>query len=81
MRMPPVGRARHREFAMGAGEIARITACLRARAFSGRQDLLRQNLKANPIPALAAVLACQETEMARIEGGSAVRKNLIMLVR
>ena len=51
------------------------------KAFAKQSKLLRQDLEANAKPLVSAILSRQDAEIARLEGESASRKKLMMLVR
>jgi cardiolipin synthase A/B len=51
------------------------------KAFSKQSRLLRQDLEANALPLLSPLLSRQDAAIARLEGESASRRKLMMLVR
>jgi cardiolipin synthase len=67
--------------APGIGVLVYILFGRNRKAFSKERSLLRQDLEANARPLLEPLLSRQDTEIARLERGSASRKKLMMLVR
>ena len=51
------------------------------KGFARQGELLRQDLKVQSSPILAPILSRQESESAKLEGQSVIRKKLMMLVR
>jgi cardiolipin synthase A/B len=68
-------------FAPGIGLLVYIFFGRDRRAFSKQSRLLRQDLEANARPLLSPILSRQDAEIARLEGESASRRRLMMLVR
>jgi cardiolipin synthase len=68
-------------FIPGLGVLAYVLFGRSRKAFSRQSKLLRQELEPTARPILAPVLARQDAEVARLEGGSAARRKLMMLVR
>lgn len=68
-------------FAPGIGVLVYILFGRDGKAFSKQRELLRQNLRANALPLLSPILSRQDSEIARLEGGSISRRKLMMLVR
>jgi cardiolipin synthase len=67
--------------APGVGVLAYVLFGRSRKAFSRQSKLLRQELEPTARPILAPVLARQDAAIARLEGGSAARRRLMMLVR
>jgi cardiolipin synthase len=67
--------------APGLGVLLYVLFGRHRKAFSKRSRLLRQDLEANALPLLSPILSRQDTEIARLEGESAGRRRLMMLVR
>ena len=68
-------------FLPGIGLLIYLLFGRNEKAFSKRRKLLLQELRPHALPLLAPVLSRQDTEIARLEGGSASRRRLMMLVR
>ena len=68
-------------FAPGIGVLIYLLFGRDRKAFSKQSKLLRQDLEANARPLLAPMLSRQDAEIARLEGESASRRKLMMLVR
>jgi cardiolipin synthase A/B len=68
-------------FAPGIGLLVYIFFGRDRKAFSRRSRLLMQDLEANARPLLSPLLSRQDAEITRLEGGSASRRKLMMLVR
>ena len=51
------------------------------KAFAKRRKLFRQDIEANAKPLVSPILSRQDAEIARLEGESASRRRLMMLVR
>jgi cardiolipin synthase A/B len=68
-------------FAPGIGLLIYILFGRDRKAFSKQSRLLRQDLEANARPLLAPMLSRQDSEITRLEGESASRRRLMMLVR
>jgi cardiolipin synthase A/B len=68
-------------FAPVVGGIIYILFGRDRKAFSKQRRLLRQDLEANALPLLAALLSRQDAEIARLEHESAGHRKLMMLVR
>ncbi len=68
-------------FAPGVGLLIYVLFGRDQKAFSKRRKLLLQELRPNALPLLSPVLSRQDAEIARLEGGSASRRRLMMLVR
>jgi cardiolipin synthase len=68
-------------FAPGVGVLIYLFFGRDRKAFSRQRELLRQDLRANALPLLSPIVSRQDTEMARLEAGSASRRKLMMLVR
>jgi cardiolipin synthase len=65
----------------GIGLLAYILFGRNRKAFARQSKLLRQNLEPNAKPLLSPILSRQDAEIARLEGESASRRKLMMLVR
>src|SRR5919205_317661 len=65
----------------GVGLLAYVLFGRNRKAFARQGRLLRQNLEADAKPLLSPIIARQDTEIARLEGESASRRKLMMLVR
>ena len=65
----------------GLGLLAYLLFGRDRKAFAKQGKLLRQDLAANAEPLVSPILARQDAEIARLEGESASRKKLMMLVR
>jgi cardiolipin synthase A/B len=68
-------------FAPGIGLLIYIFFGRDGKAFSRQSRLLGQDLEASARPLLSPILARQDAEIARLEGGSASRRRLMRLVR
>jgi cardiolipin synthase A/B len=68
-------------FAPGIGLLVYILFGRDRKAFSKQSSLLMQDLEPNARPLLAPMLSRQDAEITRLEGGSASRRKLMMLVR
>jgi cardiolipin synthase len=68
-------------FLPGIGLLIYLLFGRNEKAFSKRSKLLLQELKPKALPLLSPLLSRQDTEIARLEGGSAARSKLMMLVR
>ncbi len=65
----------------GLGLIAYVLFGRNRKAFAKQRQLLRQDLEANAKPLVSRILSRQDAEIAQLEGESASRKKLMMLVR
>jgi cardiolipin synthase len=68
-------------FAPGIGLLIYLLFGRSEKAFSKRTKLLLQELRPHALPHLSAMLSRQDSEIARLEDGSAARRKLMMLVR
>ena len=68
-------------FVPGIGVLIYILFGRHRKAFSKESRLLRQDLDANARPLLSPILSRQDAAIARLEGESAGRRRLMMLVR
>ena len=68
-------------FAPGIGLLVYVLFGRDRKAFSRQSRLLMQDLAPNARPLLSPMLSRQDAEIARLEGGSASRRKLMMLVR
>ena len=68
-------------FLPGVGLLAYVLFGRNRKAFAKQGRLLRQNLEADAKPLLSPIIARQDAEIARLEGESASRRKLMMLVR
>lgn len=65
----------------GVGLIVYVLFGRDRKAFAKQSKLLRQDLEANAKPLVSQILARQDAEIAQLEGESASRRKLMMLVR
>jgi cardiolipin synthase A/B len=68
-------------FLPGIGLAAYVLFGRDRKAFAKQRQLLRQDLEANAKPLLAPIMSRQDDEMGRLEGDSAGRRKLMMLIR
>ncbi len=68
-------------FLPGLGLLAYFLFGRNRKGFAKQSKLLRQDLEANAKPLLSPLLSRQDTNIARLQAGSASRKKLMMLVK
>ena len=68
-------------FAPGIGILVYFLFGRNRKAFSKESKLLRQDLEASALPVLSPILSRQDEVISRLEGESASRRKLMMLVR
>lgn len=68
-------------FAPGLGVLLYVLFGRNQKAFSKEGKLLSQDIEANALSLLSPILARQDREIARLEGGSISRRKLMVLVR